>query len=313
MEKNALIYVAGHNGLAGSALCRALRRKGYRRILARTHTELDLCDQAATHAFFDGQRPDVVILAAAKVGGIYANDTYPAEFIRENIQIETNVITAAHQCGVKKFLFLGSSCVYPKNSPQPLKESCLLEGPPEPTNAAYALAKLAGIAMCQAFRKQYGMDCIIAIPAALYGPGDNYHQENSHVIPALIRRFHDATQSGAAFVTIWGSGTPLREFLYVDDMADACVFLLENYSDAQPVNIGGTEETSILELAQRVARVVGYTGEIRTDPSRPDGIPRKLLAADRLSALGWRPSTRLDDGLHMAYEDFRHTRGARGE
>lgn len=312
MDKNALIYVAGHSGLAGSAICRALRRKGYGHLLTRNHVELDLCDQAAVHAFFDEQRPDVVILAAAKVGGIHANDTYPAEFISENIQIETNVITSAHRCGVKKLLFLGSSCVYPKNSPQPLKEQFLLGGPPEPTNAAYSLAKLAGIAMCQAFRKQYGMDCIVAIPAALYGPGDNYHPENSHVIPALIRRFHDAARSGSPSVIIWGSGAPLREFLYVDDMADACVFLLENYSDPEPINIGGTEETSILELAQRVARVVGYVGEICTDPSRPDGIPRKLLAADRLSALGWRPGTGLDEGLRTAYEDFCRASGTRG-
>ena len=304
MLTDSLVYVAGHRGLVGSALCRALTRGGYERLLTRTHAELDLCDQDGVRAFFAQQRPGVVILAAAKVGGIHANATYPAEFIYQNLQIQNNVIDSAYRNGCKKLLFLGSSCIYPKLCPQPIREEYLLSGPLEPTNDAYALAKIAGIKMCQAYRRQYGFDAISAMPTNLYGPGDNYHPENSHVIPALIRRFHEARTNRADTVSIWGTGTALREFLYVDDMADACVFLLENYSDFEHVNVGSQQECTILEVASLVARVVGFEGSITTDTSKPDGTPRKLMDSGKLLGMGWKPRVALEDGLREAYRDF---------
>jgi len=304
MKKDSLIYVAGHRGLVGSALCRALARSGYERQLTRTHAELDLCDQSAVQTFFAQNRPEVVILAAAKVGGIHANATYPAEFIYQNLQMQNNVIDNAYRNGCKKLLFLGSSCIYPKLCPQPIKEEYLLTGPLEPTNEAYALAKIAGIKMCQAYRKQYGFDAISAMPTNLYGPGDNYHPENSHVLPALIRRFHEAKESGAKTVTIWGTGKALREFLHVDDMAEACVFLLENYSDFEHVNVGSQQECTIMDTARLVAKVVGFEGEITTDPARPDGTPRKLMDSSRLFGMGWKPRVEFVEGLRATYKDF---------
>ena len=304
MDKNALIYVAGHRGLVGGGICRALRRAGYENLLIRTHAELDLCDQTAVRAFFAEYRPDYVILAAAKVGGIYANATYPAEFIYQNLQIQNNVIDSAYRNGAKKLLFLGSSCIYPKLCPQPIKEEYLLTGPLESTNDAYALAKIAGIKMCQAYRKQYGFDAISAMPTNLYGPGDNYHPENSHVIPALIRRFHEAKLAGAERVSIWGTGTALREFLYVDDMAEACVFLLENYSDFGHVNVGCQKECTIMDVARLIAGIVGFEGAIDTDPSKPDGTPRKLMDSSKLFGMGWKPRIELEQGLRDAYSDF---------
>ncbi len=304
LHKGDHIYVAGHNGLVGSALCRALRRAGYCNLLTRSHAALDLCDQGAVRDFFNRQQPDVVILAAAKVGGIHANLTYPAEFIYENLQIQNNVIDCAHRCHVKKFLFLGSSCIYPKHCPQPIKEEYLLTGPLESTNEPYALAKIAGIRMCQAYRKQYGFDAISVMPTNLYGPGDNYDPANSHVIPALLRKFHEAKMQHAQRVTIWGSGTAMREFMHVDDMAEACVFLLENYSAYEHVNVGCGKECSILDVARRIARIVGFTGEICTDPQYPDGTPRKLMDSSKLFALGWHPRIDLEDGLQAVYVDF---------
>ena len=304
MDKNALIYVAGHRGLVGGGICRALRRAGYENLLIRTHAELDLCDQTAVRAFFAEYRPDYVILAAAKVGGIYANATYPAEFIYQNLQIQNNVIDSAYRNGAKKLLFLGSSCIYPKLCPQPIKEEYLLTGPLESTNDAYALAKIAGIKMCQAYRKQYGFDAISAMPTNLYGPGDNYHPENSHVIPALIRRFHEAKLAGAENVFIWGSGRPRREFLYIDDLADALLFLMKHYSDKEHVNVGRGSDVTIMELAKFVARAVGYEGDILTDPTKPDGTPQKLLDVGKLTALGWQAQTVLQDGLAATYHWF---------
>ena len=312
MRKDALVYVAGHRGLVGSALCRALTRSGYARQLTRTHADLDLCDQAAVRAFFAENRPDVVILAAAKVGGIHANATYPAEFIYQNLQIQNNVIDSAYRNGCKKLLFLGSSCIYPKLCPQPIKEEYLLSGPLEPTNDAYALAKISGIKMCQAYRKQYGFNAISAMPTNLYGPGDNYHPENSHVLPALIRRFHEAKESGATAVTIWGTGKALREFLHVDDMADACVFLLEKYSDFEHVNVGSQQECTIFDVARLVAKVVGFNGEINTDATKPDGTPRKLMDSSKLFGMGWNPRWELEAGLHDAYSDFLQNQHKRG-
>ncbi len=312
MDKDSLIYVAGHRGLVGSAICRALVRAGYENLLTRTHADLDLCDQATVKDFFAQHRPHVVVLAAAKVGGIHANATYPAEFIYQNLQIQNNVIDSAYRNGCKKLLFLGSSCIYPKLCPQPIKEEYLLTSPLEPTNDAYALAKIAGIKMCQAYRKQYGFDAISAMPTNLYGPGDNYHPENSHVLPALIRRFHEAKVTGAARTTIWGTGKALREFLYVDDMAEACVFLLENYSDFEHVNVGCGSDISIIDTARLIARAVGFEGRIDTDPTKPDGTPRKLMDCSKLFSMGWQPRVDLEEGLRDAYNDFlqnQHTRG----
>ncbi len=308
LQKNGKFFVAGHRGLVGSAICRALKRAGYTNICTRSHSELDLIEQKAVREFFAEEKPDYVILAAAKVGGIYANATYPAQFIYENLQIQNNVIHSAWQNNVKKFLFLGSSCIYPKLCPQPIKEEYLLTGPLEPTNDAYALAKISGIKMCQAYRKQYGFDAISAMPTNLYGPNDNYHPENSHVIPAMIRRFHEAKVKHLSQVTIWGTGTPLREFLHADDMADACIFLLENYSDFLHINVGSQQEISIIELAKMVANIVGYKGAILTDPSKPDGTPRKLMDSSKLFSMGWKPKINIVLGLKNTYNLFLKTR-----
>ncbi|MDO9582626.1 MAG: GDP-L-fucose synthase [Desulfomicrobium sp.] len=308
MEKDSKIYVAGHRGLVGSAICRRLEQDGFTNILKRTSAELDLRNQQAVEDFFAVEKPEYVFLAAAKVGGIHANDTYPADFIRDNLQIQTNVIDAAYRYGAKKLLFLGSSCIYPKLCPQPIKEEYLLTGPLEPTNEWYAIAKIAGIKMCQAYRRQYGFDAISAMPTNLYGPGDNYHPENSHVIPALIRRFHEAKESRASKVSIWGTGTALREFLHVDDMAEACVFLMENYSDFSHINVGCQNESTIMDVARLIARVVGFEGDIDIDLAKPDGTPRKLMDSSRLCAMGWKPRFPLKAGLQGAYRDFLGTK-----
>ncbi len=302
------IFVAGHRGLVGSALVRRLEALGATRLVLRSRAELDLTDQASVDAFFAAERPAYVFLAAAKVGGIKANDTYPAEFLRDNLAIQTNVIHAAWRHGVTKLCFLGSSCIYPKLAPQPLKEDYLLTGPLEPTNEWYAVAKIAGIKMCQAYRRQYGFDAISVMPTNLYGPNDNFHPEHSHVLPAMIRRFEEAQRSGAASVTIWGTGTPRREFLHVDDMADATIHLMRTYSGEAFVNIGVGEDVTILELAQMVARAVGYTGDILTDPSKPDGTPRKLMDVSRLTALGWRARIGLEDGIRDTVVWYRNHR-----
>jgi len=318
MEANAKIYIAGHRGLVGSALMRNLRDKGYTSFLTRTHAELDLTSQAAVEAFFAEEKPDYVFLAAAKVGGIHANNEYPAEFIRDNLAIQTNIIHAAYRNKVKRLLFLGSSCIYPKLAPQPMKEEHLLTGPLEPTNRPYALAKIAGIEMCWSYNRQYGTQYLAVMPTNLYGPGDNYHPENSHVIPAMIRRFHEAKLNGAPSVAIWGTGTPKREFLYSEDMADACVYLMnlpderfvpllgQDRNDGLPplMNIGVGHDLNIRELAETVRDVVGYQGEIEFDSSKPDGTPRKLMDVGRLNAMGWRASTSMERGLAVAYADF---------
>ena len=304
MERDAKIYVAGHRGMVGSAIVRRLEAGGYRNIVTRTHAELDLTRQAEVEAFFGAERPDYVFLAAAKVGGIGANSEAPADFMYGNMSLEMNVIHSAWESGVRKLLFLGSSCIYPRMAPQPMPESCLLTSALEPTNEAYALAKISGLRYCSYLRRQYGTDFISAMPTNLYGPNDNYHPGHSHVLPALIRRFHEAKVARTPSVTCWGDGSPLREFLYVDDLADACVFLMENYSGEETVNVGTGKELTIRELAGLVARVVGYEGEIEWDPSRPNGTPRKLLDVSKLGAMGWRYSTELEDGLRLAYEDF---------
>lgn len=304
LQRNGKIFVAGHRGMVGRAICQALRCKGYKNLCIRSHAELDLIEQQAVRKFFATERPDYVILAAARVGGIYANSSYPAQFIYENTQIQNNVIHTAWQYGVKKLLFLGSSCIYPKLCSQPIKEEYLLTGALEPTNEAYALAKITGIKMCQAYRAQYGFDAIAAMPTNLYGIGDNYHLENSHVIPAMIYRFHEAKMKKSSHVTIWGTGSPLREFLHADDMANAAVFLMENYSDSKPINVGSQKEIRIIDVARLVARVVGYEGEIITDSSKPDGTPRKLVDSSRLHAMGWYPQVKLEEGLQSVYNDF---------
>lgn len=304
MQPESRIYVAGHRGLVGSALVRTLQSHGFNHLILRAHSELDLCDQRAVAAFFADQKPEYVFLAAAKVGGIHANNTYPADFIRDNLLIQTNIMESARLNACRKLLFLGSSCIYPKLCPQPIKEEYLLTGPLEPTNEAYALAKIAGIMMCRAFRRQYGFDAIAAMPTNLYGPGDNFHPENSHVLPSLIRRFHEAKLAGAPEVAVWGTGTPRREFLYADDLADALLFLMQRYSGIEHVNVGCGADITILEVAQKVASVVGYAGSIATDPARPDGTPRKLLDVSALSALGWHPKTTLDQGIRETYRWF---------
>lgn len=304
MNPESKIYVAGHRGLAGSAIVRALKRKGYNNLITRTHAELDLTDQPAVQAFFEAEQPTHVILAAAKVGGIHANDTYPAEFIRDNLAIQTNVIHSAWQSGVDKLVFLGSSCIYPKFAEQPMREDSLLTGPLEPTNEWYAIAKIAGIKMCQAYRKQYGFDAISLMPTNLYGPGDNFNLENSHVLPALLRKFHEAKLNHDPQVVMWGTGSPKREFLHVDDLGDAVVHLTEHYSDSDIVNVGVGTDVSIRELAELVKDVVGYEGEIVNDTSKPDGTPRKLMDVSRLSEIGWQAKTSLRDGIENTYTWF---------
>jgi len=304
MEPGSRIYIAGHRGLVGSAIVRALRLGGFNNLVLRAQAELDLCDQQAATAFFAAERPEYVFLAAARVGGIHANDSYPADFIRDNLLIQNNVIDAAYRHGCKKLLFLGSSCVYPKFCPQPIKEEYLLTGPLEATNEWYAIAKIAGIKMCQAYRKQYGFDAISAMPTNLYGPGDNFHPENSHVLPALIRRFYEAKLSGASSIAIWGTGTPKREFLYVDDLADALVFLMQNYSEPEHINVGCGSDLTILALARLVANVAGYSGRIETDSSKPDGTPQKMLDVSRINNLGWHARTDLREGIEKAYAWF---------
>ena len=312
MDMRGKIYVAGHRGLVGSAVVRRLLAEGADNLVLRTHAELDLTDQAGVEAFFAAERPDYVFLCAAKVGGIHANDTYPAEFIRDNLAIQTNVIHSAWKHRAKKLLFLGSSCIYPKLASQPLREGSLLTGPLEPTNEAYAIAKIAGLKMCQFYRKQYGFDAIVAMPTNLYGPGDNYHPDNSHVVPALIRRFHEARGTNASEVVVWGTGKPLRELMHVDDLADALVVLMQRYSDAEMVNVGSGDEISIADLAQLVADAAGYKGAIRFDASKPDGTPRKLLDSSHLSALGWHRKVPLREGLESAYRDWSDTTAACG-
>ena len=330
MNPTSRIYIAGHRGLVGSAIVRRLTAANHSGLITRTHAELDLTDEPATRAFFETERPEYVFLAAAKVGGIVANNTYPAEFIRDNLAIQTNVIHSAHLAGVQRLLFLGSSCIYPKLAPQPMKERDLLTGPLEPTNRPYALAKIAGVEMCWSYNRQYGKDggtkYLAAMPTNLYGPGDNYHPTNSHVIPALLRKFHEAKHARAPHVTVWGTGTPRREFMFSDDMADACVFLMnlsdERYENLlgsdetvtgrfEPplVNIGVGEDVTIAELAALVARVVGYAGTITYDSSKPDGTPRKLMDVGLLNSVGWKASTGLEAGLKVAYAEFASSQG----
>ncbi|MDU4023656.1 MAG: GDP-L-fucose synthase [Clostridium perfringens] len=304
MNKNSKIYVAGHRGLVGSAIVRNLEEKGFKNIICRTHKELDLTNQNEVRRFFEEERPEYVFLAAAKVGGIHANNTYPADFIYENLMIQNNVIKAAHDFEVKKLLFLGSTCIYPKMAPQPIKEDYLLTGSLEETNEAYAVAKIAGLEMCKFFKRQYGDNFISCMPTNLYGPNDNFDLKNSHVLPALIRKFHEAKVNNSEVVEVWGTGKPLREFLYVDDMADACVFLMENYDGEQHVNIGTGVEVSIRELAETVKEVVGFAGELVFNTDMPDGTPRKLTTVDKLNGLGWKHKVDLNNGIKMAYEWF---------
>ncbi len=305
MNKSDKIYVAGHRGLVGSAIVRNLKAKGYENVLGRTHSELDLKDQQAVREFFEAEQPDVVVLAAAKVGGINANNTTPADFAYENLQIQCNVIKCCHDYHVKKLLFLGSTCIYPRMAPQPIPEDALLTGPLEETNEAYAIAKISGLEMCRFFKRQYGDDFISCMPTNLYGPYDNYDLSGSHVMPAMIRKFHDAKVNNLPCVELWGTGTPLREFLYVDDMADACVFLLEHYSGEQHVNIGTGKEVTIKELADTVQRVVGYQGEVVWNEDMPDGTPRKLTDVTKLHNLGWNHKVELEEGVQLAYDWFR--------
>ncbi len=314
---NTKIYVAGHRGMVGGAIVRVLQQQGRTNVVTRTHSELDLCNQAAVQAFFNSEKPDQVYLAAAKVGGIHANNTYPAEFIYQNLMMQANVIDAAFQNGVQKLLFLGSSCIYPKLAPQPMTEATLLTGPLEPTNEPYAISKIAGIKLCESYNRQYGVshgvDYRSVMPTNLYGPGDNYHPQNSHVIPALIRRFHEAKINQAPKVTIWGSGTPKREFLYVDDMAAASVFVMNLPKTAydqhtmpmqSQINVGFGSDITVAQLAHSVRQAVAYPGEIDFDPSQPDGAPRKLMDSSRLNTLGWKARVALDQGLELAYQDF---------
>ena len=304
IARDARIYVAGHRGLVGSAIWRELQRLGFTALIGRTHAELDLLDAAAVQGFYAQAKPEYVVDAAAKVGGILANDQHPAEFLFQNLQIQNNLIHGAYQAGVRKLLFLGSSCIYPRLAPQPMKEDYLLTGPLESTNQWYAVAKIAGIKMCQAYRRQYGCDFISAMPTNMYGPNDNYDLQGSHVLPALIRKFHEAKAANAPTVTCWGTGAPLREFLYSDDLARACVFLLENYSEEQFINVGSGSEVSVRELTETIKRVVGFGRQIVWDTTKPDGMPRKLMDSSRLLVLGWRPQVGLEAGVRLAYEDF---------
>jgi len=304
MNKDDIVYVAGHRGLVGTALVRRLNAEGHKHVLVRSHAELELRDQRAVMEFFAAESPAYIFLAAARVGGILANDSNPADFLRDNLQIQTNVIDAAMRHGTKKLLFLGSSCIYPKHAPQPMPESCLMTGPLEPTNEWYAIAKIAGIKLCQAYRRQYGFNAIAAMPTNLYGPGDNFNLTTSHVLPALIRKCHEAKMNGASSVTVWGTGTPRREFLHVDDLADALLFLMRTYEQEGLVNVGWGEDLSIRELVQMVKMVVGFEGVVEFDTTKPDGTPRKLLDTARLSALGWRPRIGLEAGLRSTYAWF---------
>lgn len=309
MNNNARIYIAGHRGLVGAAIQRQLEHSGYQHLLLRTHHELELTQPAAVKTFFQQQKPDYVFLAAAKVGGILANNTYPADFIRDNLQIQTNIIEAAHQTGVKKLLFLGSSCIYPKLAPQPIKEEYLLTGTLEPTNEWYAIAKIAGIKMCQAYRKQYGFNAISMMPTNLYGPGDNFNLENSHVLPALIRKFHDAKIGNDSSVTVWGTGKPRREFLHVDDLANAAVFLMKHYDHEEIINVGVGKDVTIQELAEIIKQVVGYQRDISFDTGKPDGTPQKLLDVSRLNTLGWKAQIDLRTGIESTYRWFLEHQG----
>lgn len=304
MDKNAKIFIAGHGGLVGSAIWRKLEQQGFTQLIGKTRAELDLLDAKAVGQFFDREKPEYVFDAAAKVGGIVANSSYPAQFLYENLQIQNNLIHSSYLAGVKKFLFLGSSCIYPKLAPQPLKEESLLTGPLEPTNEWYAVAKIAGIKMCQSYRRQYGCDFISAMPTNLYGPRDHYDLQNSHVLPALIRKFHEAKISGRREVVCWGTGSPFREFLFSEDLAEACVFLMTHYSEEQFINIGSGSEISVKALAETVGRIIGFEGKIVWDSSKPDGTPRKLMDSSRLFALGWRPKVNLEEGIGRTYEDF---------
>jgi GDP-L-fucose synthase len=312
MNPASRIYVAGHSGMVGSALVRRLRAEGYEQLLLAMRDQLDLTDAAAVDSFFAERRPEFVFLAAARVGGILANATWPVEFLRDNLAIELNVLHAAHRRGVEKLLFLGSSCIYPKHAPQPMKEEYLLTGPLEPTNEAYAIAKIAGIKLCQAYGRQYGARYINVMPTNLYGPEDNYDLETSHVLPALIRKFHEAKEAGAPEVVVWGSGTPRREFLHVDDLADACVFLMRYYESLEPINVGVGKDISIAELATLIAEVVSFDGRIIYDRSKPDGTPRKLLDVSKISALGWSASTPLLRGIHQTVDWYVNEREAGG-
>ena len=309
MQSEGSIYIAGHSGLAGSAILRALQSRGYSRLIVRTHQELELTDARAVKDFFQHERPESVFLAAAKVGGIQANNTIPAEFLRENLLIQTHVLHEAWQAGVKKLLFLGSSCIYPKLAPQPIPESALLTGELEPTNEAYALAKIAGIQLCKAYRKQHGANFIAVMPTNLYGSQDNFHPEHSHVLPALMRRFHEAQRDGLQEVTVWGSGTPRREFLHSDDLASACLFLMEHYDSPEIINIGWGQDCTIRELAEMIAETVGFTGTLKWDDSRPDGTPRKVLDNRKLSDLGWEPKISLQEGLKLTYQWYLENNG----
>ncbi len=312
ITQESKIYVAGHSGLVGSAIVRALQQQGHRGLVLRRHNELDLTEQSAVREFLERERPEAVIMAAARVGGIHANNTRPAEFIRDNLMIQNNIIDASHRAGVAKFVFLGSSCIYPKLSPQPIKEEYLLSGALEPTNEWYAVAKIAGLKMCQAYRRQYGFNAISLMPTNLYGPGDNFDLQNSHVLPALIRRFHEAAQRGDATLAVWGTGTPRREFLHVDDLADAVVHLLKTYDGEPIVNIGWGEDVTIKELAEMVAAATGFKGRLVFDASKPDGTPRKLLDTSRLTSLGWKPKVALKNGIEQTYAWFKqHSAEAR--
>lgn len=304
MEKNAKIYVAGHRGMVGSAMVRRLQAEGYNNIVTRTSKELDLRNQQAVADFFETEKPQYVFLAAAKVGGIVANNTYRADFLYDNLMIQNNIIHQSYLNRVTKLMFFGSSCIYPKLAPQPLKEEYLLTGLLEPTNEPYAIAKIAGIKMCEAYRDQYGCNYIAVMPTNLYGLNDNYHPQNSHVLPALIRKFHEAKEANAPFVEVWGTGSPLREFLFADDLADACFHLMLNYNEKQFVNIGCGEDLSIKELAQTIQKVIGYTGDLKFDTTKPDGTPRKLMSVEKVFATGWRPKTKLEEGIQIAYNDF---------
>lgn len=304
ISRDARVYVAGHAGLVGSAIWRELQRQGFQQLLGRRRTELNLLDTAAVHRFYSEQKPDYVFVAAARVGGIVANDSLPAAFLYENLQIQNNLIDGAYRAGVKKLLFLGSSCIYPKLAPQPLKEEYLLTSELEPTNQWYAIAKIAGVKLCEAYRRQYGCDFISAMPTNMYGPNDNYDLQTSHVLPALIRKFHEAKVAGAPSVTCWGTGQPYREFLYADDLARACLFLMEHYSEDHFINVGYGSDMRIRDLAQLVRGIVGYPGEIVWDKTRPDGTPRKWMDSSRIFQLGWRPQVDLESGIRLAYADF---------